>query len=127
MRTTMTAMIKFAVAAVTALGCGGTARSVDVYRADTEKLLETRSGAIKSCYDAALSSDTALAGIVTVKFTVEKKTGQVTKSTIENTKSSAPAALGNCILQALAGLVLDPPDRNDGEATFIYEFKPGAT
>ena len=123
----MKTLTKLAIAATFALGCGGTARSVEVYRADTQQLIQTRSGAIKTCYDAALSSDHKLAGTVTVTFVVEKKTGQVTKSSVVAGKSSAPPALGNCILQALAGLTLDPPDRNDGEATFIYEFKPNQT
>jgi hypothetical protein len=28
------------------------------------------------------------------------------------------------VLKAVEGLKLDPPDRNEGRATFVYEFKP---
>jgi hypothetical protein len=31
------------------------------------------------------------------------------------------------VLQAIDGLKLEPADRNEGQATFIYEFKPAAT
>lgn len=104
-------------------GCG-TAREVDAYRADTEKLLETRQAQIKTCYDDELKSDRKLAGTVTVQFVVEKGTGNIVQPTIVADKSSAPATLGRCVLKAVEGLKLEPGDRNEGKATFVYEFTP---
>lgn len=106
-----------------AAGCG-TARTVDAYRSDTEKLLQTRSDQVKSCYDQALQTDRTLAGTVAVKFVVEKDTGVISQATIDPAKTTAPAALGQCVLHAVEGLKLDPGDRNEGHASFVYEFKP---
>ena len=33
---------------------------------------------------------------------------------------------GACVQKALSGLVLDPGDANNGDATFTYQFTPGA-
>jgi hypothetical protein len=114
--------------ATLALGaCAGSARSVETYRADTRALLETRSAAIKTCYDKTLAGDPSAKGIVAVTFTVEKKTGEVKKAMLDSAKTSASGALSECVLQAIAGLKLAPPDANDGEATFVYELAPGST
>jgi hypothetical protein len=108
-----------------AIGCGGKARGPDTYRADTQSLLSLRSAQLKTCYDAALASDATLAGTVRVNFVVAKKTGMLTKATIDPA-STAPEPLGRCVLQALDGLKLDPPDRNEGRATFEYAFQAQA-
>jgi hypothetical protein len=106
-------------------GCTGTARGLEAYRTDTQKLLDTRSAAVKSCYDDALKTDAKLAGTVTVQFVVAKKTGVISNATVDTAHSTAPAMLGQCVVKALDGLKLDPPDRNEGRATYVYEFKPG--
>ena len=106
-----------------AIGCGGKARGVDTYRADTQRMLDTRSADLKTCYDAALASDPAMAGTVKVSFVVAKKTGEVTDAKLDPA-TTAPAPLGQCVLQALAGLRLEPGDRNEGRATFEYAFSP---
>lgn len=110
-------------AAVSLCACGGKARPVDAYRADTEQLLATRDAQIRSCYDAALTSNPTLAGTVKVHFVVAKKTGAITNPTLDPA-STAPAPLGDCVMQALAGLTLSPADRNEGRATFEYAFQP---
>lgn len=101
----------------------GTAREADAYRADTAKLLDTRSTQLKSCYDEALKSNGQLAGTVTVRFVVEKETGTIVQPALVSEKTTAPAPLGQCVLKAVDGLKLDPGDRNEGRATFTYEFK----
>lgn len=108
----------------TAAACGGTARGLEAYRSDTGKLLETRSAQLQSCYSDALKTDDKLAGTVTVQFVVQKSTGAITNPMVDTTKSSAPPALGECVVKAIDGLTLAPPDRNEGRATFTYEFKP---
>ena len=107
-----------------AVACSGTARGLEAYRTDTQKLLSTRDPQLKSCYDDALKTDPKLAGTVTVEFVVEKKTGEVSGPTIVPAKSTAPKALGQCVLNAVMGLKLQPPDKNEGRASFVYEFKP---
>ena len=110
----------------TVAACGGTARGLEAYRTDTANLLETRNAQLQSCYDDALKADAKLAGTVTVQFVVAKKTGTVENPQVDASKSTAPAALGQCVVKAVDGLVLAPGDKNEGRATFTYEFKPGA-
>jgi hypothetical protein len=105
--------------------CGGTARGLEAYRTDTANLLETRNAQLQSCYDDALKSDAKAAGTVTVQFVIEKKTGMIENAQVDTAKSTAPAALGQCVVKAVDGLVLTPADKNEGRATFTYEFKPG--
>jgi hypothetical protein len=114
-------LIATGLAAVTA--CAGTSRGVETYRADTSKLLESREPQLKSCYDDALKADGKLAGTVTVQFIIENKTGMVVNAAVQPDHTTAPAILGQCVLKAVDGLVLAPPDRNEGRATFVYEFK----
>lgn len=100
------------------------ARGAEVYRNETQKVLETRSAQLKSCYDGALKADGAAAGTVTVRFVVEKRTGAFGQAAIVPAKSSAPEAVVRCLLGVIDGLKLAPPDANEGQATFIYEFRP---
>ncbi|HEX3759985.1 MAG TPA: AgmX/PglI C-terminal domain-containing protein [Kofleriaceae bacterium] len=121
----MMRMSSWLAASVLAIAaCGGTARGLEAYREDTGKLLETRNAQLQSCYGDALKSDAKLSGTVTVQFVVEKKTGTVTQASVDQSKSTAPAVLGDCVVKAVDGLTLAPPDRNEGRATFVYEFKP---
>lgn len=122
----MTPMSRWLVAGLIAsvAACGGTARGLEAYRDDTSKLLETRNAQLQSCYSDALKTDAKLSGTVTVQFVVEKKTGTVTQPSVDQSKSTAPPVLGDCVVKAVDGLTLAPPDRNEGHATFVYEFKP---
>jgi|SRR6185369_3363108 len=125
--TAMTAnmMHLFAAALLaSAVACAGTARGLEAYRTDTNNLLETRSAQLKSCYDDALKTDAKLAGTVTVQFIIEKQTGAIANAAVEQDKTTAAPILGQCVVKAVDGLVLAPPDRNEGRATFVYEFKP---
>jgi len=107
-----------------AAACSGTARGLEAYRNDTSTLLETRSAQLQSCYEDALKTDDKLAGTVTVQFVVQKSTGVVANPMVDTARSSAPPILGQCVVKAIDGLTLAPPDRNEGRATFTYEFKP---
>ena len=48
---------------------------------------------------------------------------EISHAAVDAARSNAPAALGQCVVHAVDGLVLAPPDRNEGRATFVYEFK----
>jgi hypothetical protein len=109
----------------TTAACGGTARGLEAYRTDTANLLQTRNDQLQSCYNDALKGDASMAGTVTVNFVVAKKTGQIENPQVDKS-STAPAPLGQCVVKAMDGLVLAPPDKNEGHATFTYEFKPSA-
>lgn len=111
---------------ISALAACGTARGLEGYRTDTQKLLDTRHADIERCYEQALKDKPDLAGKVTVEFVVEKKTGMITRANINAIQTTAPKILGECVIQGVANLKLDPPDRDEGHATFVYEFKPKA-
>jgi hypothetical protein len=117
-------LLVISVAAMAA--CAGTQRSPAMYRADTQKVLETRTEQIKRCYDGLLEKDAAVSGTVTVRFVVEKKTGTFTKATVEPGKTNAGEPLVLCVLEAMRGLKLDPPDAHEGQAMFSYDLAPPA-
>jgi hypothetical protein len=119
-------MLAVALAVALAAGCAGTKRSPQAYRADTQRVLETRNPQVKLCYDLVLAgpAGAATAGTVTVRFVVEKKTGVFRKATVDPAASSAGEPLIMCVLESLRDLKLDPPDANEGQATFRYELQP---
>jgi hypothetical protein len=118
-------MSKLAIGIVVALSaCSATKRSPQMYRADTQKVLETRMGQMESCYAEALKADATIGGQVTVKLVVEKKTGKLTNVTIDPTASAAPEPVRLCVINSLSGLALAPPDANEGQATFVFELRP---
>jgi hypothetical protein len=111
------------VLAALAAGCSFAARSPEMYAADTEKLLESKSGEIKQCYDAALKTDQTLTGRVTVNFTVKTETGDIADVRVDAPNTTAPEVLQGCVVAALQGLRLNPPDEKEGLATFSWEFQ----
>lgn len=108
--------------AALAAGCSFAARSPEMYAADTQKVLESRSPDIKKCYDDALKTKQDLAGRVTVKFTVKNETGELTGLQVDAANTTAPEPLPGCVIAALQGLKLTPPDEKEGLATFSWEF-----
>lgn len=122
MRKTLLSII-FIASSAFAPACTCIARGTDDYRTDTRALLETKSSAIKSCYDAELRKNKNLGGDVVVHFTVEKKTGKIINVAVDEQSSKAPEELEACIANAIDGLTLEPPDRRAGEATFTWKFR----
>lgn len=108
---------------MTTAGCQFYARSPEDYKNATRGVLETRSAQVQSCYDSVLKKEPAASGNVVVHFTVKEKTGDIVD--VEALPSStAPPEVGQCVVNALQGLTLDPPDQRKGDATFIWEFTP---
>ncbi len=107
-------------------GCSFAARSPEMYRDDTQAVLQTRDPQIKACYDEALKTNKDLQGRVTVKLMVEHDTGKITNVAADPAGTTAPEQLTKCVVDSLQGLMLDPPDKRDGDASFVYEFVVGA-
>lgn len=105
--------------------CSTHIRSPDQYRDDASAALETRAGEIKSCYDEALKSNKTVAGTVKVSFTIKGETGKITDPKVVEDGTTAPAELQTCVTNALSGFQLEPPDDNDGIATYTWEFTVG--
>jgi hypothetical protein len=105
-----------------ATGCSFHARDAASYRKDTRALLSTKDADIKSCYDAELKKNPTVSGSVVVKFKVEKETGKITGAKLDQA-TNAPESLGQCVVNAIDGLSLQPPDARDGDATFLWQFQ----
>lgn len=102
-------------------GCA--ARSAEMYRDDTRTLLDQKTSAMSDCYNTELQSDRTAVGKVVVRFKVEADSGKIVDAKVDETQSSGSKALGHCVVTAIEGLVLDPPDERDGDATFTWEFQ----
>jgi hypothetical protein len=101
-------------------------RDAQMFADDTTAVMVTRSPQIKACYDETLKTDSAAAGNVVVAFTVEKKTGAIINPQVVPERTTAPEALGQCVLGSISGLALDPPDQNEGAGVFTWTFTPNA-
>jgi hypothetical protein len=114
------------VAAIWMAGCAGqlAQRDEGKYRDDSRALMMTKVPNVKTCYDGALKANPKVSGTVVVHFKVQTETGLVMEPRLDDQKTTAPAPLGRCVLGAMEGLKLDPPDSNEGLATFAWEFKP---
>jgi hypothetical protein len=108
-----------------AAACSVNVRDANAYAQDTQKVLESRNAAIKTCYDQALKTDTKVAGSVTVKFTVKADTGELTDIKVDAAGTTAPEALSQCVVTSIQGLKLVPPDDQEGLATFTWNFQVG--
>ena len=120
MRTTILVII----GAISFFGCSVqfAARDADMYRKDTRALLATKNGDIKQCYDAQIKNDVKPGGVVVVNFTVQEETGQIINAKLDKQRTTAPDTLSDCVVNAISGLALDPPDKRQGVATFVWEF-----
>lgn len=123
MRTSL--MLSLLCVGAASVGCQAIVRDADTYEKDTGKLLETKNADVKTCYDESLKGDPKVGGNVGVHFMIQKETGKVVDPKVDPALTTAPESLSQCVLKALDGLVLNPPDNgNDGLATWVYEFKP---
>ncbi len=105
------------------VGCGGYTRTPSQWTEDTYKLLETKNESIQKCYNSELKKNPGLEGMVTVDFHVDNRTGRVRKVKIDKQKTTAGDPVRKCVTTAIQDLKLTPPDANDGQAKFQWEFK----
>ena len=105
------------------MGCSFIARDAKRYRDDTTALLSTNNAQLKACYDGVLASESGAAGSVVVKFKLKDETGKIYDVGVVDDKSTAPQAVRDCVVQAVTGLAIDPPDAREGHATYTYEFE----
>ena len=113
--------------AAISVGCSAAVRDANMYAQDTQKVLESRNAAIKTCYDQALKADQKVAGTVTVKFVVKPDTGELSDIKVDASGTTAPDTLSQCVVSSIQGLKLVPPDDQEGLATFTWNFQVGGT
>jgi hypothetical protein len=124
MRTLAASVLPACLASLSACSVSYHARNAEDYRQATRTLLESRQTDFKQCYEGVLSATPDAAGSVAVKFVVEEKTGKIlTPSSLP--ESTAPEPLRQCVVNALSGLALDPPDQRKGVATMTFDFGRG--
>ncbi len=104
--------------ALISVGCQFYARAPEDYAKETGALLARKNDEIKSCYDEVLKTDKKAEGVVAVTFKVEKKTGKIVDPAVDKAKTTVSDALSACVINAINGLSLDPPDQRDGMASF---------
>jgi hypothetical protein len=114
------------LAPLAALGCNGAIRVGDAYRDDTAKLLAAQANPrIHDCFDGMVKTTPgpkSLQGTTTVHFIIAKDTGLITSVNVIPESTTAQPPVAQCVVAALNGLKLDPPDGVDGDATFVWEF-----
>lgn len=125
MKTTMRRITTFGAlcATLATMACSFHVRSPEDYRDVTQDLLLTRQNEIKACYDDLLKKDRNAGGTVKIDFKVEAETGKIKDAKVDPNGTTAPPELGECVVQSISGLVLTPPDKKEGVASFAYEFK----
>ncbi|MBX3203951.1 MAG: AgmX/PglI C-terminal domain-containing protein [Labilithrix sp.] len=121
----MKTALLIAASLATVVGCAY--RSPEMYRDDTTKVLETKQADIRTCYDEVLKGAPGAGGTVTVKFEVETEGGKIQNVVVDKPTTTAPDAVGECVRKNIEGLVINPPDKRLGQATYVYEFSIGAS
>ncbi len=123
MKNIQTALVGLSLASLLAsVGCGGLARTADVYRDDTQRLLLTANDGITTCYNQVLKTNPTAQGSVTARFVVAPETGKLRKIKIDEARSTAPALVQECVRQYIGDLVLAPADAQAGIAMFSWTF-----
>jgi hypothetical protein len=124
MRNQTALLTTFAFAAsLSSSACSFIARDTPTYERDTSSLLDTRASQLQACYDDELKRNPAMAGKLTVTFTVEKKSGKLMQLGWDKNQTTVSETLATCVVTALDGLELAEPDQRDGIATFSYTFR----
>ncbi len=113
------------LALVLASGCSFLARDAEQYKADTQAQLDTRRSGIQSCYDRELAQNPNARGKVTVQFVMEKKTGELINPSYDPNRTTVSEAMATCVVGELSNVSIEP-DRREGQATWIFEFRPNA-
>ena len=107
-------------------GCSVAVRSPEMYRDDTKAALEKKSSDIQACYDGVLKSSPGVGGKVTVKFDVETEHGAITNVSVDKANTTAPDSVADCVTKNISGVTIAPPDKKQGEGTWVYEFSAPA-
>ena len=121
MKTVLT-LVSLTTLGVFASGCAY--RDAQMWRDDTNKVLETKHNDIRACYDTVLKGSPSAGGRVTVKFEVETEGGKIQNVAVDPAGTTAPPELGDCVKKNIEGLVIAPPDKRVGQATYVFEFAP---
>lgn len=107
-------------------GCAGQLRKPDEYRDDVAAVLATRAERVKACWDAELVRNPAAYGRVVLGFRVAKKTGAFERIDPIRERTTASDTVTMCVVAAVSGLTIEPPDVREADATFEWSFRAPA-
>lgn len=123
MKTTLVISLSLAALA----GCSVAARSPEMYRDETNKVLAAKNEEIRACYDGVLKSTPGASGRVTVHFDMpadgDQNAGKVANVQVDPGGTTAPPPVAECVTKTITGAgPLNPPDKRLGQATYTWEF-----
>ena len=124
----MNAKLLVVVSFAALAGCSFAARSPDMYRDDTTKVLATKNAEIGACYDGVLKGTPGAGGKVTITFDVKDETGTFENVKVDPTGTTTPAPVSDYVTKTVGSdLVIAPGDARVGKATYVYEFTTPST
>ncbi len=91
-------------------------------RADIEKTVTRRAGALKSCYESELKKDNTLKGKIEVQFTIQPSGRVSTARVTANTMNST--AVGSCIVAQIQRWRFPQPSGGDVTIKYPFVFTP---
>jgi len=91
-------------------------------RADIEKTVTRRAGALKSCYESELKKDNTLKGKIEVQFTIQPS-GRVSAARVTTNTMSSPA-VGACIVAQIQRWRFPQPSGGDVTIKYPFVFTP---
>lgn len=118
--------LSLALVAASSIACSSTLRDADTFRADTGTRFVEKVAQMQACYDGLQKTTPGIRGSVTVSFTWAHDTGALQDLAVDPAASNAPAAVRECVIQSLSGLILDPHDPADGLGRWRFDFVPPA-
>jgi TonB family protein len=104
----------------TAVGSGGDIGGAGEFdSALVVKMIKTRIGAIRACYERELRRNPTLAGKVTIEFTIEVRGNVSGVKVADNT--TGEKAVGDCVANAISNFRFNPGPEG-GSVSFSYPF-----
>ncbi len=91
-------------------------------RADIEKTVNRRAGALKSCYESELKKDNTLKGKIEVQFTIQPS-GRVSVARV-TTNTMNSTAVGSCIVAQIQRWRFPQPSGGDVTVKYPFVFTP---
>ena len=118
-------LLTAAVALASVTGCAY--RDAKMFSDDVQKAVQPKQPDMRACYEGVLRSNPNASGTVAVAFEIETEEGRFTNVTVDQSKTTAPEPVQECVTKNLQGLAISPPDKKLGQGTMEFTFAPGQT
>jgi len=92
-------------------------------REEIDKVVRSRMGLIRACYQKELDRSRGLGGQIVIKFTIAPA-GEVTKTAVDSGRSTLKnAAVSDCVMRQIAKLKF--PAKGGGFVNYPFNFSQG--